>query len=533
MDSIQGIKGIGDRLECWKEIASYFGRDVRTVQLWEKTEGLPVYRHMHGVRGTVHALVSELDSWRISRQSCSSQERRCINLVVVPFEDLMPMDADSFFIQGMTEDLVTNLGRLQPERVVMIARPSKISPTSTRGELQQMIRGCRADYILVGSVRRSCGRVRVCAQLIRSSDLSYVWADRFEEPDTEVVRAQTNLASHIARSLIRVLLLRISNPSSPGSALEAYLRGRYYWNKRTTKDVKRAVSHFEQAISINPNCSLAYVGLADSHNILGIYGEIEPVEAGSRAKCAAIRALEIDDCLPEAHASLAAALFVFDWDWAAARESFERAIQIDPAYPTAHHWYGNFLLASERYKDAISEYQCARQLDPLSLAINAWLGRTLQCAAKYDEAIQQCERTIELDPNFAWAHAFLALTYEQKRSFTEAISTYHKALALSEGSMAVKAMLGHTYAVAGMEDKARQILHEMESSLGRSHFSSMDIALIYQGLGERHKALDWLERAYEKHSPWIVQLNAEPRFFSLRSEPRFQRLISRVAPHVH
>ena len=177
------------------------------------------------------------------------------------------------------------------------------------------------------------------------------------------------------------------------------------------------MSFFERALSINPNCALAYAGLADSYNILGIYGEIEPIEAGARAKAAAAQALKIDECLAEAHASLATARFVFDWDWAAARESYNRAIEVDPSYAPAHQWYGNFLLAQECYPQAISEYQCARQLDPLSLVINTWFSRALHCAAKYDDAIEQCQRTLELDTNFGWAYAFLALGYRAEGGF--------------------------------------------------------------------------------------------------------------------
>jgi TolB-like protein/tetratricopeptide (TPR) repeat protein len=533
MNCLQDSGPNADRLDSWKGIASYLGRQIRTVQLWEKREGLPVHRHVHKARGTVYAFLCELDSWKSSRQVCIPQRQSRIAIMVAPFDSLMPEHADASFAEGLFEDLVTEFGRVEPERVVVTARPSKISAMPTRAELQQMFRSCEADYILIGSLRRSRGFFHVCAQLIRSSDLRYVWADRFDEQDTEVFRAQTRLASHIIRSLMRMLLLRSGTPSSAGSAFEAYLRGRHCWNKRTPKDLKQAVSFFERALSINPNCALAYAGLADSYNILGIYGEIEPIEAGARAKAAAAQALKIDECLAEAHASLATARFVFDWDWAAARESYNRAIEVDPSYAPAHQWYGNFLLAQECYPQAISEYQCARQLDPLSLVINTWFSRALHCAAKYDDAIEQCQRTLELDINFGWAYAFLALAYEQKGAFADAISTYHKALALCEGNTSLRAMLAHTYAVAGMRDQARQILRELESSLGRSHFSSTDIALVYSGLGERRMALDWLEQAYEEHSPWMVQLKAEPRFSRLRSDPRFQRLLSRITPSVH
>ncbi len=534
MNRSQGTILKANLLDSWKEIAVYFGREVRTVQLWEKAESLPVHRHVHKVRGTVHAYRSELDAWKLSRQSCVSQIQNSIALIAIPFENLMPKRLRGSFTEGLAEDLVTNLGRLQPERIVVIARAPKMPNVPNHRELQRLAKRCKADYILTGSVRSSNDRVRVCAQLIRSSDLTYVWADNFEEPAADVISVQANIASRITRSLIQVLLLRTNfQTSSGGSAFEAYLRGRYFWNKRTAKDLTRAVSYFEQAVSANPNCGLAYVGLSDSYNLLGFYGEISPEEAGSLAKSAATQALRIDDGLAEAHASLAEAHFAFDWDWAVAERGFKRAIELDPAYPTAHHWYGNFLSLLGRHQEAIAEVQHAHQLDPLSLVINVWMGVVLLYASKYEEAIRQYRRALELDPNFPMAHAYLGLAYEQTRSFTEAIAAYQKALLLSGGHLTIKAMLGHTYAVSGMREQARQILNELESCSGRSHFCPTDVAVIYNGLGERQVALNWLERAFHEHCSGMVSLRIEPRLSSLRSEPRFQRLSRRMMEHAH
>lgn len=403
MDQDQATNLKADLLDSWKEIASYFGREIRTVQLWEKAEALPIHRHVHKARGTVHAFRSELDAWKTSRQSCISQARNCVALIVIPFENLMQKRMRNSFTEGLAEDLVTNLGRLQPERIVVMARTPRMPNLPTHRELQRLAKSCKADYILTGSVRHSKDRVRVCTQLIRTSDLTYVWADSFEEPEAEMITVQTNIASRITRSLVHILLLRTNFPApSAGSAFEAYLRGRYFWNKRTAKDLNRAVSYFEQAVSANPNCGLAYVGLSDSYNLLGFYGELSPEEAGSLAKSAAKRALQIDDGLAEAHASLAEAHFGFDWDWSAAEREFKRAIELDPAYPTAHHWYGNFLSALGRHHEAIAEVQHAHQLDPLSLVINVWLGVVLQHASKYEEAIRQYRRALESTQIFQW-----------------------------------------------------------------------------------------------------------------------------------
>jgi TolB-like protein/tetratricopeptide (TPR) repeat protein len=529
LDAATSVKS--DLLDSWKEIAVYFGREVRTVQFWEKQEALPVRRHVHKARGTVHAFRSELDAWKLSRQSCVSRAQNVIALIVIPFENQIPRGSRNSFTEGLADDLITNLGRIQSERVIVLARPPKMPSPPSHRDLQCLARNCKADYILTGSVRHGKDRVRVCAQLIRARDLTYVWTDSFEEPEADMITVQSGIASRIARSLVQVLLLRTNFPAFAGSAFEAYLRGRYFWNKRTARDLNRAVSYFEQAVSANPNCGLAYVGLSDSYNLLGLYGEIASEEASSFAKTAATRALQIDHGLAEAHTSLAEAHFGFDWDCVAAEREFKRAIDLDPAYPTAHHWYGNFLSALGRHQEAITEVQQARQLDPLSLVINVWLGVVLHNASKYEEAIQQYRRALELDPNFSMAHAYLALAYEQTRSFSEAIAAYEKALVLSDGHVTIKAMLGHTYAVCGMREQARQILNELETLSGRSHFCLTNVALIYNGLGERQNALYWLERSYEERCPGMLSLKTEPRLSSLRSEPRFQRLIRRVVAH--
>lgn len=523
-----------DRLDSWKEIAAFFRREVRTVQLWEKAEALPVHRHVHKRRGTVHALRSELEAWRLSRQSSGAEAATRITLAVVPFEDLTPRSGRSNFCLGLVQDIITHLGRLQPERISVLARIAAPPQTLSERGLERFLRKSGVDYLLVGSIRQKRDHARVCAQLIRSSDSSYFWADSFDERSVDMIATPSTIASRITRALIRVLVLRSNFPAgAAASAFDSYLRGRYYWNKRTAEDLKKSLSYFEQAIRANPSCALAYVGLADSYNLLGFYGELTPEEAGSHAKSAASRALQLDENLAEAHVSLAEARFGFDWDWAGAEQGFKRAIELDPAYPTAHHWYGNFLSVLGRNKEAILELQCANQLDPLSLVINVWLGVVLQFASKYDEAIRQHRRTLELDPNFALAHAYLALAFEQQRAFSDSLTEFHKALALSPKHIGIKGMLGHAYAAGGLRDRAQQILRQLQALPDRTHSVASDVALIYLGLGERQNALAWLQRAYEERCPSLVYLKTDPRFGGLRSEPILQRIVRRMTPHVH
>jgi tetratricopeptide (TPR) repeat protein len=308
-------------------------------------------------------------------------------------------------------------------------------------------------------------------------------------------------------------------------AYEAYLKGRYFWNKRTADGLKKAIDYFNQAIEKDPNYAQAYTGLADSYALSGDweYGVLAPKEAFPRAKAAATKALELDNTLGEAHTSLAFSLDLFDWDWASAEREFRRAIELDPGYATAHHWYAWHLSEMGRNSEAIAEMRKAENLDPLSLIISADVAEILLVAHSYDQAIEQSRKTIDMDPNFAVAHYELGQALVQKHMYKEAIAELQKAIELSGGSTTCTSNLAFAYAASGRRKEAEKILSDLKN---RSKQNASEIALMYVGLNEKDEAMAWLEKAYEERfNPSIL---LRPAFDPLRSDPRFQNLVRRI-----
>jgi tetratricopeptide (TPR) repeat protein len=305
------------------------------------------------------------------------------------------------------------------------------------------------------------------------------------------------------------------------------LKGRYCWNKRTEQGLTKGIEFFSQAIEEDPLYAPAYVGLADSYTMLATYNLSQPRAVLSRAKAAAQSALEIDDQLAEAHTSLARVRADYDWDWSAAEQEFKRALKLNPNYATAHHWYALHLMAMGRFEEAAAEIKQAQQLDPLSLSINASAGLPFYWSRRYDEAIEEFRRTLELDLSFPLAHLLLGQAYAQKGMFDEAIVELSKARQL-DGTPRARAILGYTLAVAGRRDEAAGILSELEELASQEYISPYFRVLIYTALGQQDQALEWLEKAYEERSEWLVWLKVDPKLDRLRSDPRFTDLVRRV-----
>jgi tetratricopeptide (TPR) repeat protein len=379
-------------------------------------------------------------------------------------------------------------------------------------------------------VLRSGEQVRITAQLIQASADKHLWAESYEGDLRDTLALQTKVAREIAEQ-IRIELtpqeqavlknVKVVNPE----AYEAYLKGRYFWNKRTADGLKKAIDYFNQAIEKDPNYAQAYSGLADSYALLGDweYGVLAPKEAFPRAKAAATKALELDNALGEAHTSLAFSLDLFDWDWASAEREFRRAIELNPGYATAHHWYAWHLSEMGRNSEAIAEMRKAENLDPLSLIISADVAEILLVAHSYDQAIEQSRKTIDMDPNFAVAHYELGQALVQKHMYKEAIAELQKAIELSGGSTTCTSNLAFAYAASGRRKEAEKILSDLKN---RSKQNASEIALMYVGLNEKDEAMAWLEKAYdERFNPSIL---LRPAFDPLRSDPRFQNLVRRI-----
>jgi TolB-like protein/DNA-binding winged helix-turn-helix (wHTH) protein/Tfp pilus assembly protein PilF len=450
------------------------------------------------------------------------------SLAVLPLDNLSGEASQNYFADGMTDELITDLAQISALRV--ISRTSVMVYKGARKPLPEIARELNVDAVVEGTVLRSGDQVRITAQLIEASTDKHLWSQSYEGDLRDTLALQKKVATAIAEQ-IRIELTpqeqaalkdaKVVNPE----AYEAYLKGRYFWNKRTADGLKVALAYFNQAIEEDPKYAQAYSGLADTYALLGDweYGVLVPSEAYPKAKAAAIKALDLDKTLAEAHTSLAFSLDAFDWDWQSAENEFRRAIELNTGYATAHHWYAWHLSEMGRNSEAIAEMKKAENLDPLSLIISADMAEILLVAHLNDEAVEQSRRTIDMDPHFGIAHYELGQAFVQKHSYDEAIAEFQKAIELSGGSIPCTSNLAYAYAVSNKRNEAVKILNDL---LTRSTRNASEIALMYVGLGEKDQAVKWLERAYGEHfNPSIL---VRPAFDPLRSDPRFQNLVHRI-----
>jgi tetratricopeptide (TPR) repeat protein len=379
------------------------------------------------------------------------------------------------------------------------------------------------------AVLRSGDRVRITAQLIEARSDRHLWAKEYNRDLRDILGLQGEVAREIKITVTPEERTHLANPQQVNvEAFEAYLRGRYFWNRRTEEGMKKAIGYFQQSMAKDPNSPLAYDGLADCWLSLGWYGYLPPKETVPQAKAAAMRALQLDPTLGEAHTSIAFASMNYDWDWSTAEREFRKAIELNPNYANAHHWYADYLSAVGRHEEAITESKRALELDPVSPIINAWLGWRYFFARQYDLAIEQYLKTLDMDPSFVPAHLVLGLGYEQKSMPEKAIDELKKAVSLSGGSSLYVSALAHAYAVAGRRTEAEMLLQKMNERAQHAYVPSFHVAIIYAGLGQKDQAMVWLEKDYQERSAWMVWLKVDPRFDVLRSDPRFQDLLGRV-----
>jgi TolB-like protein/DNA-binding winged helix-turn-helix (wHTH) protein/Flp pilus assembly protein TadD len=453
------------------------------------------------------------------------------SLAVLPLDNLSGDASQNYFADGMTDELITDLAQISALRV--ISRTSVMAYKGARKPLPQIARELNVDAVVEGTVLHSGDQVRITAQLIEASTDKHLWSQSYEGEFRDTLALQNRVAREIADQ-IRINLtpqeqaalknVRVVNPE----AYESYLKGRYFWNKRTADGLKAALAYFNQTIEEDPKYAQAYSGLADTYALLGDwqYAVMTPKEAFPKAKAAAIKALELDSALGEAHNSLAFVLDGFDWDFDSAGKEFRRAIELNPGYATAHHWYAWHLSLLGRYDEAIAEMRKAENLDPLSLIINADLAELLVLAHSYDESIQQSRKTIEMDPNFALAHNQLAQAYLQKHMYDKAVAELQKAVQLSGGSPTSMANLARAYVLSGNRSEAGKLLSDLKKRSNPGHSNASEIAMIYASLGDTDQAMSWLEKGYEERfNPGVL---LRPGFDPLRSESRFQNLVHRI-----
>jgi serine/threonine protein kinase/tetratricopeptide (TPR) repeat protein len=504
---------------------------VGAVSVDAATRAQPWWRRKTalGAGGLVLAALLTLVTWFTLFRA---QGEAIDSVAVLPFVNVSADPNTEYLSDGITESLINSLSRLPNLRV--ISRNSAFRYKGRDRDPRAAARELGVHAVLTGRVVQRGDSVSVSAELVDTRDDRQLWGEQYNRKLADILAVQEDISREISEKL-RLRLTgeekaRMAKRSTESTeAYQLYLKGRYYWNKRTEEGLHRAIEYFSEATERDRNYALAHAGLADSYILLGEFGLLPAREAYAKAREAATKALELDETLAEAHNALAILKGDYDWDWPGAEREFRRAIELNPGYATAHQWYGEMLSELGRHEEALAEIKRARQLDPLSLIINAAIGKTLLYAGREDLAIEQLRKTLEIDPNFAHAHQFLGYAYVRKGEFAEAIAEFQRAIALSPNFTQYQAGLGHAYARAGKSGEARNLLYELKELSKRRYVSWCDFAAIYAGLGEKDQAFACLEKAYEQRDTKLVTRgNLNPLLDPLRSDPRFADLLRRI-----
>ena len=457
------------------------------------------------------------------------------SIAVLPFENLSDEKQNAYFAEGVQDEILTRLAKVADLKV--ISRTSTQRFKSAPSDLRDIAKQLGVMNILEGSVQKANDKVRVNVQLINAMNDAHLWAEIYDRKLTDIFATESDIAKTIAETLQAKLTgsektAMSKKPTANPEAYELYLKGRFFWNKRTAADLRKGIDYFNQAISKDPSYALAYAGLADSYVILSVFGAASPQDSIPQARAAAKKALELDDTLAEAHASSGRIAGPFDFEFERSIAEFERAIQLNPNYAMAHHWLSwGPLTALGRFDRAIAEGKRAVELDPLSLINNADLGGNVYLnSRRYDEAIAQLRKTIEIDPRFYIAHYYLGQAFQLKGQLTEAITEYQKAVELDDDPEAL-AYLGQAYARVGQRDEAQKILARLTEDSKSRYVSGYSMALMFMGLGDKEHAIDALERAYrEGAGNDLFTIRVDPMLDDLRGQPRFEALAEKILP---
>ena len=480
------------------------------------------------VAAFIFSRTKTFQSWK----SADAAQAGSHSIAVMPFENAGNDPNTEYLAEGISEALINSLAELRQLRV--IARATAFRYKRKDVDPQRVGRELQVAAVLTGKVRQMQDALNVQVDLVDAATGAQIWGAGYDRKLTDLVAIKQAIAQEVTAKLKLKLSSEeqrrlVKRDSSNAEAYQFYLRGRYFWNKRTPDGIKQAIDQFQQAIQRDPNFALGYTGLADSYIALTFYNFAAPHETMPKAKESALKAVALDDTAAEPQASLGNILVNYDWNWSAAEKAFKRSIELKPDYATGHEWYAiHYLTATGRLEEAVQEMKKALELEPASLIMNTFMGATLYYAGRYDEAVDQCRRTIEMDPNFAVAHWHLGLAYEQKQVFDAAIEEFQKAVSLSGGSPLMKAALGHAYAKSQKKDEANKILGELNELSKQEYVSSYEVATIYVALGDNEQAFQLLEKAYAEHSFHLVRLNVSPHFKAISSDPRFQDLVHSV-----
>jgi len=464
-------------------------------------------------------------------EGCRPPVSQAKSIAVLPFRTISEGRNEEYLGLGMSDALITKLGGIS--QIIVRSTSTVLSQTGARMDPLAIGRKLGVDLLLEGWLQRADNRIRVTIQLVDAHDGSSLWSEKFDALFTDIFDVQDKISEQVTRAL----MLKLSGEerkqltkrhTENSEAYRLYLKGRYFWNKRLVEGLKKAGEYFQSATVLDPDYALAYVGLADCYNMLSFFGGFSPKEFYPKAREAASKALELDEGLAEAHASMALVEMMSDWDWTSAERGFKRSIKLNGAYCPARQWYAKLLTALGRHEEALAEIKQAQDLDPLSLITGAVVGFVYYFARQYDQVIYHSQKNLELDPHFTLTYWTLGWAYQQKAMYPEAIATFQKAASLSGGSAKMVSEIGYTYAVSGRKDESERELKRLLRIAKKEYVSPYEIALIYVGLCQKDQALTWLERAIEDRAWESICLQVEPKLDHFRSDSRFINLVRRI-----
>jgi len=477
-----------------------------------------------------------LVAWQLTplrRLLPNGREPRAINSVaVLPLKDLNGSPEGEYFADAMTDQLITDLARVGSLRV--ISRTSAMQYKDARKPLPEIARELNVDAVIEGSVLRSGDRVRVTVQLIEAATDQHLWAESYERDLRDIIPLQRGLALDAARQ-VSGRVGREANRTATSArpvdplAYEAYIKGRFFWNQRTDEGLRKSVGYLEEAVGRDPEYASAHAGLASAYTVLGFNSPVTPHDTYPKARRAALRALELDPSLGEAHTALGAIKHKYDLDWEGAEASYRKALELDPGYATAHQWYAIYLMSRARFDEALEELRKAQELDPLSLIIRVDRGWVLYAARRYGEAIAELRQAFEMNPRFPGSY-FLVLAYAKNRMYDEALAELNRVTGLQGESPVYTSLRGYVHALAGRRSEALKVLGELNRSAGANHSMSYQFALLHMALEDEAQAVVWLEQIHRERSSWQPFLSVEPELDGLRSAPRFQALLREIGP---
>ncbi len=526
-------------LRSWKEIASYLHASVATAQRWEKLEGLPVHRHLHKKLGSAYAYTSEIDHWQTQR--CPEAPRVTIAatttlgespqkpmLAVLPLENLTGDPGQDYFVDGLTEEIITEMGHLFADRMGVIARTSVMRYKSKATSVSRIARELRVGYVLEGSIRRVDSRVRVAAQLIETSGQTHIWAQTYERRIGDIFAVQREIAQAVAE---RVGIHLCSSRgalrwSVDPEAYECYLKGRFQWYQLSREHIDIALKYFQLAAEKDPDYALAHAGIADVWFIRGDSGVIPAREAYPAVQAALSRALELDDSLADVRIILANCMFAYEWDWSSAEAEFRRAIELNPNSAHAHFMYADFLISMRRFDEATGEMDQVLRLDPFNYFFRCFQGWHLLYRGHDDDAIGRLRQTLRAEPRLAAAHLALWGVFHRKGMETEALAAARTFYGLLGDTEVVETL--RSGAACDYQQVMRFAAEKLAARSTRTFVPAIRIARLFAQAGANVEALHWLERAYEGREPPLVHLGVGWDWNDLRNEPRYRQLLSRM-----